>query len=187
MYYQKKSKEKDKHTINKVLRQQYIYFPNDSEAKEIACRIKNKTAVEQVFGFIDGTHIPILPPKDGYRDFINRKGWASLILQAVVDDNYLFRDITISFPGSCHDALVFKESNLYKASEEIIPIFFKNIDGLDVPLMLIGDPAYPLLPWLLKGYTGPLLAEEESFNCYLSSARICVENAFGSLCMLHST
>lgn len=54
-------------------------------------------------------------------------------------------------------------------------------DDLEVPLMLVGDPAYPLLPWLLKPYVGPLSKEEESFNCYLSSARMVVENAFGRL------
>lgn len=47
--------------------------------------------------------------------------------------------------------------------------------------MLVGDPAYPLLQWLLKPYTGTLTRSEESFNCNLSSARVCIENAFGRL------
>lgn len=53
---------------------------------------------------------------------------------------------------------------------------------MDVPFMIVGDPAYPLLPWLIKGYTGfGLSAEEESFNVHLSSARITVEQGFGRL------
>lgn len=45
--------------------------------------------------------------------------------------------------------------------------------------MIAGDPAYPLLPWLIKAYTGSLTPEQESFNTYLFSAKICIENAFG--------
>lgn len=47
--------------------------------------------------------------------------------------------------------------------------------------MLIDDPVYSLLPWLLKGFTPPKTTEEESFNCYVNSGRIFVENAFGRL------
>lgn len=47
--------------------------------------------------------------------------------------------------------------------------------------MIVGDAAYPLLPWLLKPFVGNLTEDEESFNCYISTARIVVENAFGRL------
>jgi len=167
--------------INKILRPLHLKMPTLEEAKFIAQSIAAKTGMEQIIGAIDGTHIPILPPTIGYRDFINRKGWPSVVLQGLVDNQYLFCNITISHPGSVHDATVLKDSSLYKNCESLIPKHYKNINQKEIPFMIAGDPAYPLLPWLIKGYTGTLSPEEESFNTYLSSARICVENAFGRL------
>ncbi len=43
-----------------------------------------------------------------------------------------------------------------------------------VPLLVLGDPAYPLLPWLLKAFIdhGSLTAEQKLFNYRLSKARV---------------
>ncbi|KAJ8353199.1 hypothetical protein SKAU_G00207660 [Synaphobranchus kaupii] len=57
------------------------------------------------------------------------------------------------------------------------------IEEQPVDFFLLGDPAYPLMDWLMKGYiqSPAITPEQESFNIYLSSARAAVEMAFGRL------
>lgn len=48
--------------------------------------------------------------------------------------------------------------------------------------MIVGDAAYPMLPWLMRPYCGSALtSKQETFNFHHSSVRIVVENAFGRL------
>ena len=146
---------------------------------------EKKWGFPQCVGAVDGSHIPIITPTEFHTDYFNRKGWHSVILQGVVDPCYRFWDINVGWPGSVHDARVFTNTDLYKDGEKgvLFPNSKVSYHGVDVPLMIIGDPAYPLLPWLMKPYsdTGRLTREQLNFNYQLSRARNVVENAYGRL------
>ncbi|KAJ8245206.1 hypothetical protein GJAV_G00273900 [Gymnothorax javanicus] len=128
-----------------------IKAPTVEEACATARRFQQKFGMPQIMGCIDGTHIPVLPPSDGYKDFVNRKGWPSFILQAVVDDAYRFWNIDCKMPGCAHDANVLRQSTLFSQAH-LLPKEPQDINGTSVRLFLLGDPAYPLMDWLIKGY-----------------------------------
>ena len=94
-------------------------------------------------------------------------------------------DICIGWPGKVHDARVLVNSSLYaKASSwKSFPSWKRRFCGVDVPLVMLGDPAYPLVSWLMKPYTlnDHTPADEKHFNYRQSRARMVKENAFGRL------
>ena len=106
-------------------------------------------------------------------------------MQAVVDFRGRFLDVNIGWPGKVHDARVLVNSSFYKKSISgtLVPDWSQKIGGVNVPLLVLGDPAYPLLSWLMEPYieTPNSTPEERNFNYRLSRARIVVENAFGRL------
>ena len=58
-----------------------------------------------------------------------------------------------------------------------------NINEKDVLLIVLGDPTYPLLPWLMKAYpnNGHLTCEQKQFSYRLSKARVVFEHGYGHL------
>ena len=77
-----------------------------------------------------------------------------------------FIDTYIGWPGRVHDARVFVNSSLYKRGQAgtLFPDWKKTIAGKDTPLLMLGDPAYPLLPWLMKAFpdNGSLSHEQKT-------------------------
>ncbi|CAM5160696.1 unnamed protein product [Eretmochelys imbricata] len=60
-----------------------------------------------------GMHIPILGPDHLGSQYINRKGYFSLVLQALVDHKECFTNINVGWSGKVHDARIFRNSGLF--------------------------------------------------------------------------
>ena len=89
-------------------------------------------------------------------------------MQGTVNHLGIFVDIYIGWPGRVHDARVFANSTLYRMGQEgkLLPNWTEHFNGMDVPLVILGDPAYPLLPWLMKAFpdNGCLSRQQKTFN-----------------------
>ena len=99
-----------------------------------------------VVGAIDGTHIPIKAPKENPNDYINRKFFHSIQLQAVFDADLLCTDAFCGFPGRIHDARAFRNSPLFEDARSGPDELFPGNTHI------LGDSAYPLQKWLLTPF-----------------------------------
>ena len=139
----------------------------------------------QVAGAIDGSHIPTNRPEKSPSDCFNRKGYYSIIIQGLVDFQGRFMAVCIGWPGNGLDARVFVNSTVYSKgmSGLLFPSWTRQLGSVEVRFVILGDPAYPLLSWLIKPYAenDHSTAEEKLFNYRQSRAPMVVENAFGRL------
>ena len=169
-----------------ILLPRYIRIPPGDNICRVVDGFNLRWGFPQCIGAIDGTHIPIIAPKENALDYFNRKGHHSVVMQALVSFDYTFMDVYIGWPGSVHDARVLSNSRIFleAVAGTLLPgQHTRVINGTNVPLLIIGDPAYPLLPWLMKPFSenGRLTEKQRYFNYRLSRARMVVECAFGRL------
>ncbi|KAH9373063.1 hypothetical protein HPB48_019045 [Haemaphysalis longicornis] len=131
-----------------------------------------KQGLPNVIGCIDGCHIEIPKPAVSEHSYYNCKKYHSILLQGICNERKEFIDVFAGYPGSTHDARVLKKSFFYEDAAA------KCEGGY-----LLGDSAYPLLPWLIPPYksTRGLAQHEEDFNRLHRQQRVTIEGAFGLL------
>ena len=173
-------------TISKYMGPKFISLPKYKDEMTVKVgEFEAKSGMKQAFGCIDGTHIPIKWPVHNSRDYFCSKQFYSLNIQTVCDYRSYFMDVEFMWPDSVHDAKVFANSSLNQILQNnLIPntLHFprQNVNEI-IPNCVIGDPAYPLLPYCIKEYESCSNDPEVIFNSMLRSARNQIECAFGRL------
>lgn len=159
-------------TILNNLKSKFINWPHAEILEQTIDKFHQRNGFPGVIGALDGTHISIKAPTENPQSYINRKGYYSLQLQAVCDSDMKFLNCFWGYAGSCHDARVLRNSDLWNYGLEVC-------NGNHI----IADGAYPLRRWLMTPYrdNGHLSQEQKHFNYLLSANRVVIERAFGLL------
>lgn len=149
-----------------------VTWPTEGDMRKCATDTQQHYGFPGAAGFIDGCHIPIKGKGESRDSYINRKGFSSVLIQAICQKDLRFVDVLVGWPGSVHDAGVFRNSEVSI-----------KINEMPDDLHILGDSAYPLEVNLMTPFrdNGQLTEEEKRFNILHCSARCCVERTFGLL------
>ena len=87
----------------------------------------------------------------------------------------------VGAPGSTHDARLLKSSSIINGGAIPERKIHLGIFG-EIPLVTIGDSAFPRFPWLIKTNNENMQDQQQKyFNKRLCGARVVTENAYGML------
>ena len=92
-------------------------------------------------------------PVENCPDYYCYKMKYSLNVQALCDYRGSFLDVDINWPGGVHYARFFANSMLNKQfTDKSLPYVYRTLlPGTDkIPPVILADPAYPLLPNVIK-------------------------------------
>lgn len=144
--------------------------------KRIEDGFRRKWNFPDCCGALGGKHV-IVNALSEARNHYQRKN-KTVVLMALVDDDYCFSYIDIEFGGRVSDRAVFRKCSLNAT--------LKN-NLLPENHIVVGNETFPLKPYIMVPYTGNNLTRKQKvFNYRLLRAQLCfastiADNAFGTL------
>ena len=150
--------------------------------------------INEIKGFIENYEFPCIGAWDGFHVYVcsklknhyNFKHRYSVSNMRLVGYNKRFLNLTVGAPGRTHDARFLRNTRLFKQILNGQGLPDKIVDLGDeygkIPLVTIGDSAFPRFSWLLKNFNCNTNDERESYyNINMNSARVVTENCYGML------
>ena len=111
------------------------------------------------------------------RKYYNRKGFFAISAQAAVGADYKVLFLSTKHAGFTHDSTAFSSTTLAQYLEKV-----EAHGGMPNWASVAADEAYPKKGRVITPFSGRALPVwKDSFNFYLSSALIFVEQAFGMI------
>ncbi|XP_044172238.1 putative nuclease HARBI1 [Acropora millepora] len=173
----------DKSTVSRVLRgvplalaskvNDFVKFPTTpNERDKIKHGLFRVGGFPSAIGCIDGTHVRIKAPSQNEPDFINRKGFHSVNVQAICNHKGSFTNVVARWPGSTHDSHMFRTSAVCRLLEGQCGLEFG---------VLLGDSGYACTPFLMTPSPQPRTRSEEQFNRAHKTTPCIIERSFGLL------
>lgn len=149
----------------------WIKFPSSNEEIREAQRLWQQIhTFPAAVGVLDCTHVHIRKPSQFGDEYINRKGFASINVQATCDAQDKFTSVDVQWPGSTHDSRIWKRS-------DICAVMRRNTERA----LLLADEGYGIEPCLMTPYRIPNTPQETRYNNLLKKERVCIERCFGQL------
>lgn len=120
-----------------------IYWPVGERAEEVKAGFYRMAQIQNVIGAVDGTFIPIKAPTVDAHSYVTRKCNHAITLQGICDHQLKLTDVFVEYPGSVSDARIFLNSPIYSRIQNETRMYCPNGE------FIIGDKAYPTLPWCM--------------------------------------
>jgi hypothetical protein len=89
----------------------FIKWPVIENRQNVALELA-RYGLPNVIGTIDRCHIPIKKTRINGNYYYNRKKHYSAVLQGICKSNLMFTDVDCRWPGSVHDARIFRTSDI---------------------------------------------------------------------------
>lgn len=151
--------------------QNWIKFPNTvREINDAQLLWQTRFRMPSVIGALDCTQIEILKPRLFGDEYVCRKGYPSINVQATCNANEQFTSVSAEWPGSVHDSRIWRQSAIRDVLSQFVGA-----------ACLIGDSGYGISPWLITPFKPPRDDRQRHFNRLHARERVVVERVFGQL------
>ncbi|XP_034057153.1 putative nuclease HARBI1 [Gymnodraco acuticeps] len=148
----------------------FVTFPTDGQIAKVKQNFFLLGDMPNTIGVIDCTHVNIQAPRQREWEYVNRKGRHSINVQLVGDADLAITNCVVRWPGSVHDARIFRESRLFTEFQTNRP------DGV-----ILADSAYPLLPWVMTPFPTANTPSQMRYNNAYGRTRCAIERLNGVL------